>query len=441
MTILNVICGTIIHSTKEDNLVILQDAAIGFQDKKIVFLCKKADLTSLTKEFSFCIKNVEYLSKRQFLIPGFVDTHAHASQYSYQGTGMDRGLMDWLNTYTFPVESKFQDKQFATDVYQKAVSRFLKNGTTTASYYGTIHTDCTLVLCRIIDKLGQRALVGKVNMNQRSPDYYVETTDQSISETNRFVEEVLNLEVNLVTPCITPRFALSCSLDLQEELGKIAQHYNLPIQTHLSECLTECSEVKSCYPDRKHYIDVYHKAGLLSNRTVLAHSIYLSDNELQIIKDKNCGIAHCPNSNLSLRSGLFDARKVLELDIKLGLGSDIAGGYSCSILDAIRSSVEVSHTIAILNEGQNKEYKPINFRDSFKMATLGGAQVLGLDDKIGNFEVGKEFDALLVDVELNDSNFDVFESDTFEDIFQKFIYLGDDRNIKRVYISGSQVKM
>ncbi|XP_050413739.1 guanine deaminase [Patella vulgata] len=432
-----VFCGTFIHSTDKDPLIILENTIIGVQRDTIIFIDNEDKIRDRLEEYQLPNNVVKYLTSGQFIIPGFVDTHAHASQYTFCGKGMDKGLLDWLDCYTFPTEARFKDTEFARDVYSKVVDRFLKNGTTTASYYATIHTDTSILLCKIIEKYGQRALVGKVNVDMEAPEYYIEDTTESVAGTEAFVKAVTELENPLITPCVTPRFAVSCSEELLKKVGQIAEQFQLPIQTHLSECRPECNVITSVHPKRLNYTDVYNHAGLLTNRTILAHSIYLCDEEIEVIKLKGCGISHCPNSNLTLRSGLLNTRTLLDKNIKIGLGTDIAGGYSPSMLNAIRQTIQISNTHAILAEKDGEKYKPLSFKEVFRLATLGGSQVLGLGKVIGNFEIGKQFDALIIDPQCTNSAFDIFDTDeNKEDFLEKFLFMGDDRNIKSVYVAG-----
>ncbi|XP_060078633.1 guanine deaminase-like [Ylistrum balloti] len=428
------IVGTFVHSSNEQSLLTLQDHCLGVANGKIIFLQKwDEDLLTLLQEHNILPESVIYLKERQFLIPGFVDTHIHASQYPNCGKGLDEGLLSWLHKYTFPVEAKFADLEFATETYSKVISRVIKNGTTTACYYATIDTDATLRLCDIVDKAGQRAVVGKVNMDQNSPDFYKEETTQSFQNTIRYVNEVINREYQLVKPCITPRFAISCCMDLMKQLGQLARSHHLHVQTHICETRDECTMVQKLYPESKSYTDVYEQAGLLTKKTVLAHGIYLSKEERETIKKRRSGISHCPNSNLSIRSGLLDVKGCFEDDIAVGLGTDISGGYSPSIMDAMRTAISTSNTIAMQ---RGPSYTPLDYKDVFRMATLGGARVLDMDDIIGNFEVGKEFDALVIDPKAAGSVIDVFENDSIEDVIQKFVFLGDDRNILKVFVAG-----
>uniref|UniRef100_A0A803VJM2 Guanine deaminase n=1 Tax=Ficedula albicollis TaxID=59894 RepID=A0A803VJM2_FICAL len=378
----------------------------------------------------------------EFFMPGLVDTHIHAPQYSFTGTRVDLPLLQWLTSYTFPTEAKYQDSGFAEEVYTRVVRRTLKNGTTTACYFATIHTDSSLLLAEIIDKFGQRAFVGKVcmDMNDSVPQYR-EITADSVQETE---SEMYMWNTNpvfyyfqypRVQPIITPRFGPSCTEDLLSALGDLAQTHDLRVQSHISENEEEVKLVENMFPAYQNYTELYDKNKLLTSKTVMAHACHLSEEELKLFSLRGAAISHCPNSNFSLRSGVLNVRKVLEHNVKLGLGTDVAGGYSASMLDAIRKTMMASNSLQINKVNETG----VTFEEAFQLATLGGSQALGLDDVIGNFEVGKEFDALLINTKASDSPFDLFSADDFEDALQKFLYLGDDRNISEVYVAGKQV--
>ncbi|KAF6327359.1 guanine deaminase [Rhinolophus ferrumequinum] len=433
--------GTFIHSTWTCPMEVLRDHLLGVSESgKIMFLEESSQEERLAKEFCFKPCEIRELSHHEFFMPGLVDTHIHAPQYYFAGSNLDLPLLEWLTTYTYPTELRFQSIDFAEEVYTKVVRRTLKNGTTTACYFGTIHTDSALLLAEITDKFGQRAFVGKVcmDMNNTVPEYK-ETTEESLKETERFVSEILKKNYSRVKPIVTPRFALSCSETLMGELGKIAKTNDLHIQSHISENPDEIEAVKKLFPGYKHYTDVYDKNDLITNKTVMAHGCYLSAEELDIFRDRGASIAHCPNSNLSLTSGFLNVLEVLKHEVKIGLGTDVAGGYSSSMFDAIRKTVIVSNILSM----NNVNTKSLTLKEVFRLATLGGSQALGLDKEIGNFEVGKEFDALLINPKASDSPIDLFYGDLVGDIsetiIQKFFYLGDDRNIEEVYVGGKQV--
>ncbi|KAG1958389.1 guanine deaminase [Pimephales promelas] len=404
--IAHVFSGTFVHSTLQAAVEILENCVLGVDDEgKIAFIEKDKDLVSLSKIWGFETSDIKQLGQTEFLMPGMVDTHIHASQYSYTGTALDLPLLEWLNTYTFPVEAKYQDLDFAKNVYTKVVRRTLKNGTTTACYFATIHTDASLLLGELADKFGQRALVGKVCMDCNSAvPHYKENPSECKEQTDRFIKELLKKEYPNVKPVVTPRFALSCSASLLSELGEIANNNKLHIQSHISENKEEVKLVKELFPECKSYTDVYLKHNLLTDRTVMAHGCHLTDEELEIFHETGSAISHCPNSNISICSGMLNVRNVLKHKVKLGLGTDVAGGYSPSMLDAMRRTLDTSKTLTI----QDPQHQTLTFEEVFRLATLGGSEALSLDEQIGNFVVGKDFDALRVNVCVPDGPIDLF---------------------------------
>ena len=421
------IFGTIVHSLSFDTLQIFKGCIVIDEFGQISKICKQ--IPDEIKD-----KDKRILSDTQFLIPGFIDTHIHAPQFVFTGSGYDLPLLKWLTTYTFPRESEFSNLDYARDAYGKCVARSLACGTTTASYYATIHCDSSAILARLVLEKGQRAFIGKVNMDMNSPDYYIETTSNSLSETRSFVENILSLKSNLVRPIITPRFAPSCSIELMTGLSDIQKEFSIMAQTHISETKDECDWVKSLFPSSTGYLDVYDKSNLVNKNTIFAHCIYLTEEERALIKNRECGVSHCPNSNFSISSGVLNVRQLIEQGItKVGLGTDISGGYSPSIHDSMRQALTASRVLTIQNKST-----PLSYANVIYLATLGGSKVLNLDEKVGNFVVGKEFDGLLIDVGVG-KNIELFPHDSLESMIEKWVYNGDDRNILQVFVQGKLV--
>ncbi|XP_016950683.1 guanine deaminase [Drosophila biarmipes] len=385
------------------------------------------------------------LTDCQFLMPGFVDCHIHAPQFAQVGLGLDMPLLDWLNTYTFPLEAKFSDQQYAQQVYQSVIHATLRSGTTLASYFATNHLESTLILAREAVRQGQRALVGKVCSNCNSPDFYVETAEESVSATLAFVEEMRSLGSPLVLPTITPRFALSCSKELLKELGDIAKRFDLHVQSHISENLAEIEVVKGIF--KSSYAKAYDEAGLLTNKTVMAHGVHLEDDEIALLKTRGCSVAHCPASNTMLSSGLCDVQRLVNNGVTVGLGTDVSGGNSVSVQDALLRALDVSkhldffkkHNIRGTGKAQLQDpnYVPLKYKQAIYLATLGGAKALSLDHLTGNFALGKEFDAILVDVSVIENPVRRLNVD---ELVEKFIYTGNDRNIIQVFVAGKPIK-
>ncbi|KAF2083530.1 guanine deaminase [Saccharata proteae CBS 121410] len=442
--------GTIIHALTTTQVQILTNALllVGPEGKILLFRehVHKSQVAGILADYSSGVGSlrIRYLERGQFLIPGFVDTHNHAPQWAQRGTGRGKMLLQWLEEITFPHEAKFADTVYAAKTYSRCVQGFLRQGITTASYYGSVHGEATKILAEICFAMGQRALVGKCNMNQNAPASVCDSSaDESLSVTRDFIAHVRKLdpESKVVTPIITPRFAISCDRELLAGLGKIAtENPDLPIQTHFDEAEDEIQLTKELFPEFSNEADLYEKHGLLNERSILAHCVYLEAYELERLKELNCGIAHCPISNTTV-GGFMAApiREYLRQGLKVGLGTDSGGGYSSSILDAMRQAFVVSKAREVATDGEDP---CLSLDECFYLATLGGAEVCGLADKVGNFAEGKEFDALEIHtIGVNAGIIaPVEEEDGPEVIFEKFLMTGDDRNISKVYVRGRTVK-
>ncbi|KAG8595758.1 hypothetical protein GDO81_001617 [Engystomops pustulosus] len=434
--------GTFIHSTARCACEVKENHILGTgKDGKILFFEDAHTQSRLAQKWGFDESNIQALGKNEFFMPGMIDTHIHAPQYTFIGTGMERPLLEWLAHTTFPIEDTFSDIENARNKYSAVVRRTLRNGTTTACYFATIHTDASIVLADTANQYGQRAFIGKICMDHNDTyQKYKETTEESIRETKRFVEVLKKKKYDRVKPIITPRFAISCSERLLNELGKLADENDLHIQT------------------------------------VMAHGCYLTNEELDIFRERGAAVSHCPNSNISLCSGHLDVRNVLNHRVKVGLGTDVAGGYSISLLDAIRKSIETSKILFMerskndwdtndiesfqkgnmtpngINRGAEnipitpeKNPNVLSYKDAFRLATLGGSEALSIDHMTGNFEVGKEFDALLINPDAKDSHFEVFshipkekqsKSKIIDQTIKNFLFIGREQHkieLKDIY--------
>jgi len=293
------------------------------------------------------------------------------------------------------------------------------------------------MLAKICKSLGQRALIGKVNMDRNSPPTYCEDTEDSLRSTNAFIEAIRKIDSKLIKPIITPRFVPSCSRNLMMELGRIARSNDLHVQTHLSENMSECQWVKQLEPDCENYTDVYKKCNLLGSKTMLAHCCHLSEPEIKILATSGSGVAHCPNSNFSLKSGVCDVKRLRESGVKVGLGTDVSGGFSPSILNTMRMAVMASNTLTFNQESSG--YTPLGFSEALYLATRGGAGLLDMEDDLGALEPGMQADMILVDMNAH-NNTRLFGTESTEDKVSKFVFLADDRNISKVWVAGNLVK-
>ncbi|TPX46101.1 guanine deaminase, partial [Synchytrium endobioticum] len=334
----------------------------------------------------------------EFLVPGLVDTHLHAPQFQFAGTATAVSLMEWLQEYAYPAEKRMADPEFAKTVYKKLLSFLIRNGTTTAVYFATIHLETSKILADLCALYGQRAFVGKVAMDQNGQNDYVETTEGSLRDTEAFIQYVLNNNNNLVRPIITPRFIPSCSSELLTGLGKLAKKYDIAIQSHISESDDEVSH--TFQTQRQSDAQIFNSHNLLTNKCIMAHGVKLTSEDVDLLVSKNTSVSHCPLSNHFFANGILPAKRWMDRGLNIGLGSDVAGGYSTSMLTAVRHAVTSSRALNDLGPtpGREKGYDVLNWKDAFYLATMGGAKALGLENVIGSFEVGKSFDALHINV-------------------------------------------
>lgn len=372
-----------------------------------------------------------------FLFPGFIDTHIHAAQYPNIGIFGESTLLEWLEKYTFPLEASLTDSDLARKVFSRCVDRTLSHGTTTATYYANNSNTSTLILADECLKRGQRALVGRSCMDRpgQVPDYIRDkTTEDAIDGSSQMVDEIRSRDGGrgLIEPIVTPRFAPSCTEACLHGLGRLAKAKNCKIQTHISENRQEVDLVRELYPSSKHYVDVYDTCGLLTDSTILAHAIYLSEEELQVLKARGTKISHCPTSNAALSSGTAPVRQMLDFGLDLGLGTDVSGGYSPSILEAVRHAGLMSRLLSLQSGHQGAGLK---IAELLWLATRGGARVVGKADRIGGFEVGKEFDAQLIGFP-DGGPVDVWEANSTDDRVAKWVWGGDDRNVRKVWVKG-----
>lgn len=358
-----------------------------------------------------------YDFKDKIIVPGLIDLHLHAPQYSYSGTAMDLELLDWLNKYTFPEEAKYKDINYAKEQYEIFVGDLVKCPSTRFCVFASIHCDSTIELMDQFEKSGLIAYVGKVCMNRNSPDFYTEsTTENGMKETTRWLDELTKKNYKNVFPIITPRFTISVTDDYMKQLGELANTRNIAAQSHLSENNSEIEFVKELCPDTKFYGETYSRYGLFGDKikTVMAHCVHCPLEESKLIKDNKVFIAFCPTSNDNLSSGICPAAKYLREEYNIGLGSDVAGGDTINLFDVMKTGIQSSK---MYWKYINKEVKAMNFKEALYIATYGGGRFFG---KVGLFEKGFEFDAIVLDEKKikNKREFNV------EERLEKFIYLG-----------------
>ena len=366
----------------------------------------------------------------RILIPAFNDLHVHAPQYRNMGLALDLELLPWLNTYTFPEETKYADPEYARRLYRRFVHELWMQGTMRSAIFGTIHPESTRILADLLVQAGMGAYVGLVGMNRNSPETLQNTTDEVIAGM-KMLKAHLDEHGNngLVRPIVTPRFVPSCSDKMLRALGEYAAETGMPVQSHLSENRSEIMWVKELEPDTTCYGDAYNKYGLFGQTpTLMAHCCYTDGEELELMKRNGVYVVHCPMSNSNLSSGMAPIRKFLNHGINVALGTDVSAGHHMSMLRVMQYAIQVSK----LTYAQTKGELPfLTLSEVFYLATKGGGSFFG---KVGSFEPGYEFDALLID-----DRYLNFDNYTLEQRLERYIYLGDDRDIKRRFCRGEEI--
>jgi guanine deaminase len=367
------------------------------------------------------------LGRHTLISPGFVDTHLHAPQLEMIGSyGGD--LLQWLNRYTFPTEARFADAAHATRIARALFDELLRNGTICALIFSTIHTQATDIFFQEAERRGFRAIIGKTMMDRNAPDFLLENAEDAYRNSRDLLRKWHNR--GLLRYAITPRFAPTSTPELLERAGDLKREFpDAYVHTHISENRKEVIWVHDLFPHAE-YADVYDHYGLLDQRSILAHGVHLTAEELDLLHRRGSRIAHCPNSNLFLGSGLFRLTHVLEAGVVVGLGSDIGAGTTPSMLTAMADAYKVQQV-------QGISLTPFEL---WYLATLGGARALSLDSETGSLESGKSADFLIFDLQatpllgLRSSRIG-----GVEDLLAGLVFMGDDRAVAKAFIAGREV--
>ena len=365
----------------------------------------------------------------QLILPGLVDLHLHGPQFAYRGLGMDLELLDWLHTHTFPEEAKFQDLAYAEPAYRQFTHALKHSFTTRAAIFATAHTEATLLLMDLLDESGLITYVGRVNMDRDCPEPLRESDPKAaLEETRRWLDAVQG-RYHRTRPILTPRFVPTCSAPLLESLGQLARETKLPVQSHLSENPKEIALVQERFPDASCYAQVYDRFGLLSTRCIMAHCVHSGPEELALLKERGVFMAHSPESNTNLASGVAPTRRFLEQGLSVGLASDVAGGSSLNLFRAMAHAVQASKLRwRLLDE----DTPPLTFPQVFWLATLGGGRFFG---PVGTFAKGYAFDALV----LNDRLFPTVLPLPIEQRVERLAYLAEERCLTAKFVSGRRI--
>jgi guanine deaminase len=362
------------------------------------------------------------------IIPGMIDTHVHFAQTEMIASYGEQ-LLEWLTEHAFPTEEKFADYDYAHKMANFFLDELLKNGTTTALVFGTVHPESVDAFFDAAKARKLRMIAGKVMMDRNCPDALQDTADLSYQQSKALIDKWHG--VDRLQYAVTPRFAPTSTPEQLDSARRLLQEYpSVYMHTHVSENTNECQWVAELFPESADYVGVYEQAGLLSRRSVLAHGIHLSDRELTCMHDHGSSIAHCPTSNLFIGSGLFDLTKTREHKVEVGLGSDVGAGTSFSLLQTYNEAYKVQQ----LNSSKLSAF------EGLYMATLGGARALDLEGTIGNFNVGCEADIAILDYQATPLlAYRQEQAESLHDKLFALMMLGDDRAVTDTYIMGERV--
>lgn len=410
-----------------DSYCFYPEGALAVSDGKII----EAGPYDALKDKYADARLTDYSGK--LLMPGLIDSHIHYPQSEMIGM-YGRQLLDWLNTYTFPTEEAFGDPEYAERVARFFVNELFRNGTTTCMAYATVHKTSVDALFSVASEYNMRMLTGKVLMNRNAPDALTDTEESGEADTRSLIEAWHNKGRNSYV--ITPRFSITSTTGQLISAGRLHEEYpDTYIQTHLSENKNEIASTLALSPECEDYLEVYERAGLVTDRSVFGHCIHLSDSECRRMAEAGTIVAHCPTSNLFLGSGLFDMQQANRIGMKTTLATDVGGGTSFSLFRTMNESYKV----------QQLNGYPMSAFEALYKCTRGTAEALKLDDRIGSFEPGREADFIVVDYAVTPSQAarrDLLRRKdkwTLENKLFGLQTLGDDRNIVATYVMGKCV--
>lgn len=363
------------------------------------------------------------------IVPGLMDIHTHAPQFAFRGIGMDLELLPWLEAYPFKEEARYEDQDYAKEAYGRFVNHMNKGATTRACVFATIHRETTKWLMEHLEASGLITYVGKVNMDRHSPKNLQESTQDACFQTEAWLKS--SFAYQRTKPIITPRFVPSCTEELMAFLGGLAEKYKVPIQSHLSENQDEVRWVSELHPSLPHYAGVYDHFQLFGSvsPTIMAHCVYCTEAEIELMAQRGVYVAHCPQSNTNLASGIAPIAKLMRKGIPIGLGTDVAGGFSASIFRAMSDAIQVSKLRKVLC--QEKE-SALALSEVFFMGTKGGGAFFG---KVGSFERDYEGDLLAI----CDQGLGPNSHLSLEQRIERIVYLSEEIEIKAKYVKGDRI--
>ncbi|MDR1654855.1 MAG: amidohydrolase family protein [Treponema sp.] len=433
-----VLKGDIVHSKSPGELETLENGYL---------VCVRGKSAGLFPALPGEYRNLPHRDySGNLILPGLTDLHVHAPQFGFRALGMDLELLDWLHKNAFPEEAKFQDSEYAGLSYGMFAEALKRSPSCRAVIFATLHTPATLLLMEKLEETGLVCFVGKLNMDRNCPPYLrEESAAVSLSSTRDWLEKSESkLKSGNIRPILSPRFIPSCSDELLRGLAGLQKEYGrkrpLPLQSHLSENRQEIAWVKELCPRSRSYAGAYSDFGLFGEAgpAVMAHCVWPEDEEIELIKKQGVYIAHCPQSNTNLSSGIAPVRRFLEVGIKLGLGTDVAGGVHLSVFRAMSDAIQVSKLRQALIAPVEKA---LSLEEAFYLGSAGGGaffEEAGMG-RSGGFDAGNDFDALVFDDMNPVSGLAAPLPLSLRDRLERLVYLAVDGNIRAKYVRGLQV--
>lgn len=423
--------GTIVYTPDVDHFVFRENCYLVCKNKKV-----EGIYSELPDEF----KDVYvYDYGANLIVPGMCDMHMHAPQYGFRGLGQNIENSDWsswFSRYAFPDESRYADLEYAKKAYERLANDLLHTTTTRFVAFSSLHRKATELLMQIMAEKGFAAYIGKVNMDRNSMEGLTESTEESLNETKLWLENTVG-RYDLVKPIITPRYVPTCTDEVMEGLSKLMKEYNVPVQSHLSEGLDEIQWVMELKPDIQFYGQAYDQYDMFGTvaPTIMAHCVFSSEEEIELLCSRNIWIAHCPNSNLGGSGTAAPILRYIRSGAKVCLGTDASGGNHLSLMRAISdamlaSKVRWAYTERNGDPNATRDFLPLT--SAFYLATKGGGSFWG---KVGSFEKDYEFDAVVLD----DSRVADFCKRTTYERVERMVTLSDDRDIAAKFIAGQKV--
>ena len=406
------------HQYFDDGMLVVKDG----------YVTHLGDAKSLLPTLAPGVEVVDY--RGRLILPGLVDTHMHFAQTDIIASHGEH-LLEWLERYTFPEERRFKDEQHAIAVAEFSINEMLRNGTTTSMVFATVHKTSVDAIMGAAAARGMCMIAGKVMMDRNCPDALCDSAEASYEDSRELIEKWHGAGQGRLRYAVTPRFAPTSSERQLALAGQLlAEHPGVYLQTHLAENKSECQWVQELFPWSKSYLDVYDRFGLLGPRSVFAHCIHLDQRDRQRLAACGAAMAFCPTSNFFLGSGLFDMARTTQSGVRLGMGTDVGGGTSFSLLRTLHEAYKVVHL-----SGQS-----MNALQGLYRATLGGAQALSLDDEIGNFVAGKYADFVVLNcaaTPLIERRF--VRAETLAERLFVLMMLGDEHIVDATHVRGRKV--